>query len=255
MSPPGRHGPRSGPFGAKGLDRSAECEGTPRTQAPVQAARQALVLDFGGVVTRTLFETHALTERALGLAAGTLAWRGPFDPASDPLWRDMQADKLSERDYWLARTREVGRLVGEDWTAMETFVQRARGADVDAVIRPEAVAAIRAAKAASCKLAILSNELDLFYGAGFRDRLALLAAFDAVVDATYTHILKPDPRAYAACIDQLGLPPQACVFVDDQLRNVEGGRRAGMRVVHFDVMQPQTSYDRALQLLGLPTVR
>ncbi|RWF53196.1 MAG: HAD family phosphatase, partial [Mesorhizobium sp.] len=29
---------------------------------------KALVLDFGGVVTRTLFETHALTERALGLA-------------------------------------------------------------------------------------------------------------------------------------------------------------------------------------------
>ncbi|RUU51265.1 HAD family phosphatase, partial [Mesorhizobium sp. M7A.T.Ca.TU.009.01.1.1] len=29
---------------------------------------QALVLDFGGVVTRTLFETHALTEQALGLA-------------------------------------------------------------------------------------------------------------------------------------------------------------------------------------------
>jgi putative hydrolase of the HAD superfamily len=28
---------------------------------------QALVLDFGGVVTKTLFETHALTEQALGL--------------------------------------------------------------------------------------------------------------------------------------------------------------------------------------------
>ncbi|RUZ02579.1 HAD family phosphatase, partial [Mesorhizobium sp. M7A.F.Ca.CA.001.12.2.1] len=52
---------------------------------------QALVLDFGGVVTRTLFETHALTEQALGLAPGTLQWRGPFDPGSDPLWRAMQA--------------------------------------------------------------------------------------------------------------------------------------------------------------------
>ena len=28
---------------------------------------QALVLDFGGVVTKTLFETHAVTEQALGL--------------------------------------------------------------------------------------------------------------------------------------------------------------------------------------------
>ena len=44
---------------------------------------EALVLDFGGVVTRTLFETHDLTEKALGLPGGTLTWKGPFDPASD----------------------------------------------------------------------------------------------------------------------------------------------------------------------------
>lgn len=212
---------------------------------------KALVLDFGGVVSRTLFETHALSEHALGLAPGTLAWRGPFDPQTDALWRDMQADKISERDYWMARTREVGRLVGEDWDRMETFVQRARGADVQAVIRPEALAAIHAAKAAGCRLAILSNELDLFYGADFRTRLPLLDLFEVVVDATYTKILKPDPRAYALCTEQLGLPPHDCVFVDDQLRNVEGGRRAGLQVVHFDVMQPKGSYREALGLLGL----
>ena len=212
---------------------------------------RALVLDFGGVVSRTLFETHALSEQALGLPPGTLTWRGPFDPANDALWRDMQADKISERDYWMARTREVGRLVGEDWDAMQTFVQRARGADVQEVIRPEAVAAIHAAQAAGKRLAILSNELDLFYGAGFRDRLPLLDAFEVVVDATYTQLLKPDPRAYALCTEQLGLQASECVFVDDQLRNIEGGRRAGMLCVHFDVTQPKSSYGQALTLLGL----
>ena len=214
-------------------------------------SQQALVLDFGGVISRTLFETHALTEQALGLAPGTLTWRGPFDVEGDPLWRDMQADKLSERDYYLQRAQEVGRLVGERWNRMELLVQRARGTDVAAVIRPEAVAAIHAAKAAGCKLAVLSNELDLFYGADFRQRLPLLGLFDVVVDATYTHILKPDPRAYAMCTEQLGLPAGACVFVDDQLRNVEGGRRAGMRVVHLDVRQPAEGYLEALGLLGL----
>jgi hypothetical protein len=44
------------------------------------AHNQRLVLDFGGVISRTLFETHDLTERALGLPPGTLTWRGPFDP-------------------------------------------------------------------------------------------------------------------------------------------------------------------------------
>jgi len=212
---------------------------------------RALVLDFGGVISRTLFETHELTERTLGLAPGTLTWRGPFDPASDPLWREMQADRISERDYYLRRTREVGRLVGENWDRMETLVQRTRGADVEAVIRPEAVDAIRRAKAGGCKLAVLSNELDLFYGAGFRTRLPLLGLFDAIVDATHTEVLKPDPRAYELCLAQLALPAAACVFVDDQQRNVEGARRVGMQVVHFDVAQPARSYREALALLGL----
>ena len=215
------------------------------------ASQKALVLDFGGVISRTLFETHELSEAALGLKPGTLNWRGPFDPQTDPLWRAMQADEISERDYWTTRTREVGRLVGEDWQSMQTFVQRARGADVQAVIRPEAVAAIHAAKAAGCKLAVLSNELDLFYGADFRQRLPLLDLFDVIVDATYTGILKPDPRAYQDCLAQLGVRAQDAVFVDDQERNIEGALRCGLQVVHFDVREPAASYGQALKLLGV----
>ncbi len=214
-----------------------------------ETTRKALVLDFGGVISRTLFETHDLSEAALGLPPGTLSWCGPFDPASDPLWQAMQADQISEREYWQRRTQEVGRLVGEEWTEMQTLVQRARGADVTAVIRPEAVAAVARAKAAGHALAILSNELDLFYGADFRQRLPLLAQFDVIVDATYTGILKPDARAYRACQDQLGVPAQDIVFVDDQWRNVDGAQRCGWRTVHFDVRAPAMSYDEALQLL------
>jgi putative hydrolase of the HAD superfamily len=215
------------------------------------ARRRALVLDFGGVISRTLFETHSLSEVALGLAPGTLNWRGPFDPEGDALWRDMQVDRISERDYWLQRTREVGRLVGEEWTRMETFVQRARGTDIEAVIRPEAVAAIHAAKAAGCRLAILSNELDLFYGAGFRARLPLLRLFDVIEDATHTGILKPDARAYAACEARLGVAAADCVFVDDQRRNVEGALRAGWQAVQLDVRQPAPAFAAALASLGL----
>jgi putative hydrolase of the HAD superfamily len=212
---------------------------------------EAQVLAFGGVVTRTLFETHALTESVLGLSPGTLDWRGPFDPASDPLWLKMQADKISERDYWKTRTREVGRLVGEYWDDLSTFVLRARGADPQAVVRPEAERAIRAAHAAGIRLAILSNELDLFYGKAFRERLPLLSLFETVVDATYTKVLKPDPRAYAMASEALGLPAAACVFVDDQKRNVDGAVAAGMPAVHFDVSEPQRSYAEVLAHFGL----
>ncbi|GAA4164840.1 HAD family hydrolase [Shinella granuli] len=214
-------------------------------------ARRALILDFGGVVTRTLFETHDITERALGLPAGTLTWRGPFDPASDPLWQSMQARKITERDYWMTRTREVGALLGEDWTDMKTFVQRARGADPELVLRPEARDAILKARAAGLKLAILSNELDLFYGESFRRRFPLIDLFDVIVDATYTKILKPDPRAYEQVLAELALSRADCVFVDDQKKNIEGAAAVGLPHVHFDVTRPAEGYAQALTMLGL----
>jgi putative hydrolase of the HAD superfamily len=212
---------------------------------------KALILDFGGVVTRTLFETHDITERALGLPAGTLTWRGPFDPASDPLWVSMQAREITERDYWMARTREVGALLGEEWADMKTFVQRARGADAELVLRPEARDAILAAKDAGLKLAILSNELDLFYGVDFRRRFPLIDLFDVIVDATYTKILKPDPRAYELVLAELGIDRADCVFVDDQRKNIEGAQAVNLPHVHFDVTRPAESYAQALKMLGI----
>ncbi|MGY2805133.1 HAD family hydrolase [Bradyrhizobium sp. USDA 4506] len=212
---------------------------------------QALVLDFGGVISKTLFETHDLTERALGLAPCTLKWLGPFAPDSDPLWTSMQRGEISERDYWLIRSREVGRLVGEDWRDMETFVKRARGADPDTVIRPEAARAITLAADAGFRLAILSNELDLFYGTDFRSRLSILKRFDTIVDATHTGILKPDPRAYQSVLDELALEADNCVFVDDQRRNIAGAAACNMRTVLFDVRNPAASYSEALRHFGL----
>ncbi len=213
--------------------------------------KRGLILDFGGVISRTLFETHAQTEAALGLPTGTLTWRGPFDPANDLLWQRMQAHEISERDYWMARTRETGALLGETWDRMETLVQRARGADPDLVVRPEMLALITQARQAGCKLAILSNELDLFYGSALRQRLSCLKDFDAIIDATYTGILKPDARAYQAALDALGLPAADCVFVDDQRRNVDGARALGIPTVHFDVTAPAASCAEAARPLGL----
>ena len=211
----------------------------------------ALVLDFGGVISRTVFESHRHTEKVLGLAPGTLAWMGPFDPATDPLWRSMQAAEISERDYWHVRARETGELLGESWDTLPQFLRRICGDDPTAGIRPEALAAIDAAKAAGRKLAILSNELDLFNGPEFRTRLPFLAAFDLIVDATYTGILKPDPRAFGFVTDGLGVPAERCVFVDDQLRNIQGAAAVGMETVHFDVRAPGRSYARALAVLDI----
>ena len=129
------------------------------------------------------------------------------------------------------------------------FVKAARGADPESVVRPEAVQAINSAKARGVRLAILSNELDLFYGSDFRSKLLFLQKFDVIADATYTKMLKPDARAYLDCARELGVEPHHCVFVDDQKRNVQGAQDVGMNAVHFDVRQPGKSFRQALSLL------
>ena len=211
---------------------------------------KALVLDFGGVISRTLFETHRETEAALGLPLDSLGWLGPFDPSTDSLWRDMIDDKISERDYWLTRSKDVGAMIGQKWTSMQEFVIAARSQAPMDIIRPEFLATLKQAKTDGHRLAILSNELDLFYGEDFRQRLPFLADFETIIDATYTKILKPDPRAYQAIVDAMDIAPADCIFVDDQMRNIKGAIDFGMQTVHFDVRNPDVSYAQALQKLG-----
>ncbi|WP_375175049.1 HAD-IA family hydrolase [Pseudooceanicola sp.] len=218
------------------------------THAPLA---KALIFDFGGVISRTLFETHAQTEATLGLPSGSLTWKGPFDPETDPLWRDMQADRISERDYWYARTRELGEMVGQTWTELSDLVKAVRGDAPSEVIRPEFFETIAAARREGVRLAVLSNELDLFYGAEFREKLPFLKDFEVIVDATYTGILKPDPRAYRIVLDKLDLAPGDCVFVDDQDRNIKGADMVGLRTVAFDVTRPGDSYVHVRASAGL----
>lgn len=196
------------------------------------------------MISRTLFETHDETERVLDLAPGTIRWRGPFDPASDALWRRMQAGEIHEHDYWRERAREVGALAGETWQGPRDYMRRVRGVDPNYAIRPEATAAIGRLKARGVRLVMLSNGLDEFYGADVRSRMRILAAIDAMVDATYTGVLKPDPRAYAQALEAAGVSAAEAVFVDDQPANVEGARRAGIETVHFDVTRPTESWAR-----------
>lgn len=213
-------------------------------------SQRGLLLDFGGVISVTLFERHRLSERLLGLPEGTLTWRGPFDPASDGLWRDMTGGRISEREYWALRAKETGARVGEDWD-MLAMIQRTMGEDPNLHVRPEARDFIYLAKAAGRRVGILSNELELFYGADAMARLGVLKLMDSLVDATHTKILKPDPKAYALGCEALGLAPENVVFIDDQERNVEGARKAGLVAIRFDVADPAGSFAQAAEALEL----
>lgn len=196
---------------------------------------RGLLLDFGAVISVSVFERHRDTEQVLGLPQGTLSWMGPLAPETDPLWQSMQRDEISERDYWAIRAGELGEAVGESGWDMLTMLTRVRRVDPNAVVRPAVKRLIRSARAAGIEVGILSNELELFYGKDFLARMDVLQEFEVIIDATHTKILKPDPRAYALAVDAMGLPAQDILFVDDQFRNIIGAVKAGLQVQYFDL--------------------
>jgi putative hydrolase of the HAD superfamily len=200
-----------------------------------QGTPRALLLDFGSVVSVSAFERHRETERVLDLAPGSLTWLGPIDPETDPLWSAMQRDELTEREYWATRARELGEAVDEpDWD-MAKLLARLRQPDPNAVVRPQMQRLIYAARDAGIRVGVLSNEFELFYGTDMVDRIDVLRSMDAIIDATHTKILKPDPRAYALAIEALHCRASEVLFVDDQFRNVAGAIRAGLQAQYFDL--------------------
>lgn len=213
---------------------------------------QALLLDFGSVISTSLFECHRQTEELLGLPGGSLTWLGPIDPSTDDLWRSMLRGEITERDYWATRASELGAAVGEPGWDTLTMLSRVRHTDPNHTVRPRVAQLIAAARAAGLSVGILSNELELFYGTKFLSGMAVLRDLDAVIDATHTGILKPDLRAYEAASKALDLAPQKILFVDDQFRNIAGAVNAGMQVHYFDLRDVHGSLAAIAARLRLP---
>ena len=124
---------------------------------------RALLLDFGTVIQKSFFETRADIEKLLQIPPGTLAWAGPFDPESDPLWRQVVSGAFPERAYWDQRAQEVGHLIGQNWT-IQDFCRKHGELPPSVILRPEMLALIVDVKEAGLKFGILTNELELFHG-------------------------------------------------------------------------------------------
>ena len=210
---------------------------------------KAVVLDFGGPVLVTPFERVAAMERSLGVPPGTFAWRGPFDPAADPLWRAMQAGELGERDYWAARAAEVAAVSGTD--GVRAMMARLFDGPEAELVRPQARDLVAAATAAGLETAVLTNDLYDFHDQAWIDRIRVLAEVGCVVDASRHGTRKPEPAAYRLVLDRLGVAPDQAVFVDDQPANAVGAAAAGMAAVWFDVTRPDDSYRKVRHALGL----
>lgn len=196
---------------------------------------RGLLLDFGSVITYSLFEKHRDTESILGLKPHSLGWLGPLDPSTDALWREMQADRITEREYWARRADELGRACGEPGWDMHALLSRVRHTRPNDAIRGEMKDLVRAAAGSGIKVGILSNELELFYGQSFLDRLDIMADIAVVIDGSHSKILKPDAEAYRAAVGAMQLPAAQLLFVDDQFRNVVGAQAQGLQTQYFDL--------------------
>jgi putative hydrolase of the HAD superfamily len=211
---------------------------------------KGVLLDVGGVLLPTPWELLADFEAGNGWPPGTLPWRGPLDPATDPLWRAVQAGELTSRAYFDRRAAEISALLGRARTWPE--VTRAIfDTPAGPALRPEAPGLVAAARAAGLRTGLLTSKLVAFLSREVVARSDLLSSFDVLLDESETGVAKPDPRAYEQAAAAMGLDPAGIVFVDDDPANVAGADAAGMTGVHFDVNDPAGSFDRVRRRLGL----
>jgi len=65
------------------------------------------------------------------------------------------------------------------------------------------------------------------------ERFEFLKWFDGIVVSGIEKTRKPFPEFYHRLIDRFGINPSQSVFIDDNLRNVEGAETLGVKGIHF----------------------
>jgi len=87
---------------------------------------------------------------------------------------------------------------------------------------------------------LAENLRDRFVVGGFSDNPAFVrrvfpagANLDPMFWSSELGLAKPSPEAFAAVQARLGLPPEAILFIDDTLANIEQARRMGWDAIVF----------------------
>jgi putative hydrolase of the HAD superfamily len=208
-----------------------------------------LLLDLGGTVFRSGSELLGLYAEQEPRVRAVAARRGPLGPEVDELWERMLAGEVTERAYWQVRSDEIGAVLGRDWPIQEFM--HTLYAQLDDIVRPEATGLVTAAKAAGIRVGALTNDLRAFHGEAGMTGHPLLVQLDALVDASVTGVLKPDPLAFEMGAVALGAVPADIVFVDDMPWNIAGAQQAGMIAIEVDLRAPATAFTQAARELGL----
>jgi putative hydrolase of the HAD superfamily len=194
--------------------------------AAVKTMFEAVIWDFGGVLTSSPFEAFARFEMERGLPA-------------DIIRRTNAANHLE--NAWAKFERaEVNIDAFDQLFAAESLALGAevRGRDVLPLLagdlRPEMVEALRRIKA-TFKTGCITNNLpaNAIGSAGGRTLYIaeVMALFDHVIESAKIGLRKPDPKIYRMMVDALGVDPAACIYLDDLGVNLKPAREMGMTTI------------------------
>jgi putative hydrolase of the HAD superfamily len=196
---------------------------------------EAVIWDFGGVLTSSPFEAFARFESERGL---------PVD-----IIRRTNANNHWENAWAKFERAEVDIETFDQLFALESLALGAevRGKDVlpllSGDLRPEMVEALKRV-GATFKTGCITNNLPANAIGSVSGRslyiAEVMALFDHIIESAKIGLRKPDPRIYQMMVDALGVDPRGCVYLDDLGVNLKPARDMGMTTIKV-VNAPQAT--------------
>lgn len=202
-------------------------------------AIDAVLFDFGGVISTSPFDAFARYERERGLPHGFLRRVNATDPDANA-WARLERAELDLAAFDAEFARES-----------EALGHRVAGADVLGLlagdVRPAMVDAVRRC-GARLKTGLLTNNV---MGTMEDPRIGeLLGLFDAVVESSVVGVRKPEPAFYELACDLLEIEPTGAVFLDDLGINLKPARELGMTTIK--VTDPTVAIAELEAVVGFP---
>ncbi len=196
----------------------------------------ALFVDFGGVLTTSVWDSFDAFCREHGLEQGAVKALFRDDPAALADLRELETGRIAEAEF---ERRFAERLGLEE--AIDLIDSMFRGM----LPEPIMVEAVRAARRAGVRTGLISNS----WSTDHYDRELLAELFDDTVISGEVGVYKPEPEIYLLACERLSVKPAACVFVDDLRENCDAAEAVGMMaILHRD---PERTVAEIERLLGM----
>jgi epoxide hydrolase-like predicted phosphatase len=195
------------------------------------AAIEAVVSDFGGVLTTPLMnsflalqDAHGIAAEDFGKAMRTAAEAGDGE---NPLF------KLERGDVTEAQFLETLRDGLEPLLGHRPELHRFREVFFEALDPNEPmIELMHECRRGGRRMAMLTNNVREWEPL-WRTMLPVDEIFETVVDSGFVGYRKPERQIYEITLERLGLPASACLFVDDLEVNCEAARELGLATVHY----------------------